>query len=182
MKLIITLSLFGALALAACIFSSVNAAVFFPIATNANIINVAGGIASSSSNYLVGIGQNQTNVCLQLVSSNGALVGSLLTVGAGKGQPRVAFGKTNYLAFWGDDYISGAIDLYGQLVSSSGATVGPAFPLLQSLGTHGFQSEQAIAFDGTNFLVVWEGSQFPAASTFYGQFVTPAGVCQVRSF
>src|ERR1700722_16656574 len=83
----------------------------FPITTPTNILELVQSIGSSGSNYLVGIGENDTNVCLQLISSNGALAGSLLTVGASEGEPRVAFGTTNYLAFWGDDYISGAVDL-----------------------------------------------------------------------
>ena len=160
---------------AAFFFNDAKATTIFPITTPTNILELEkGGIASSGSNYLVGIDQNETNVCLQLVSSNGATVGSLITVGASKGEPRVAFGKTNYLAFWGDDYITNAIDLYGQLVSSSGAKVGSAFPLLQSLGTHGFQAEQDIAFDGTNFLLVWEDSN-SGNGVFYGQFVTESG-------
>jgi hypothetical protein len=157
----------------------------FPITTPTNVLEleIPGGVASSGSNYLVGIGLNDTNVCLQLASSNGVMIGSLFTVGASEGEPRLAFGKTNYLAFWGDDYISGAVDLYGQLVSSSGAKVGSAFPLVAnlSLATTGFQAEQAIAFDGTNFLVVWE-YETESSSAFYGQLVTPAGALSGSEF
>ena len=174
-RFLITLALFASLHRA-------NATTVFPIATNTSIVElVKGGTASSGSNYLVGLNQNSTNVCVQLVSTNGALIGSLMTVGASKGEPRVAFGKTNYLAFWGNDYISGAIDLYGQLISSSGVKVGSAFPLLQSLGTHGFQAEQAIAYDGTNFLVVWEDNN-AATNKFYGQLVTTAGTLSGAEF
>ena len=152
-------------------------ATVFPIATNTHAIEFLGGIASSSTNYLVGFNQNDTNVCVQLVSSNGALLGLPLTNGASKGEPRIAFGKTNYLVMWGDDYLQPQpqLDLFGQIVSPGGVKVGSAFPLLSTLGSHGFQAERAIDFDGANFLCVWEDDNGNPTSAFYGQLVTPSG-------
>jgi hypothetical protein len=155
-----------------------NATTIFPIATNSSIIELAGGIASGGSNYLVGYVQNQTNPCVQLVSSNGALLGSLTNIGESEGAPLVAFGRTNYLAFWAGDGDSNGVDVYAKLVSANGTATGPAFPLLTNIGSLGGQAESAIAFDGTNFLVAWirnNGNGSMGDASFYGQFVTPTG-------
>jgi hypothetical protein len=155
-----------------------NATTIFPIATNANIIEYSGGIASSGSNYLVGFFQNQTNPCVQLIATNGALLGSLTNIGESEGAPLVAFGTTNYLAFWAGDGDSNGVDVYAQLVSANGTATGPAFPLLTNIGSLGGQTESSIAFDGTNFLVAWirnNGNGPTGDASFYGQFVSQAG-------
>lgn len=154
----------------------IQASTVFPIATNATDIALIGGVASSGSNYLVVFNRNNTNVCAQLVSTNGALVGPLLTLGSSKGGARVASGKTNYLVIWGDDHAPPAtVDLFGQIISSSGGKIGSAFPLLSSLGSHGFQGEGPVAFDGTNFLTVWEDNKGARNSAYYGQLLTSSG-------
>ncbi|MGA9777646.1 MAG: hypothetical protein WBS33_05185 [Verrucomicrobiia bacterium] len=140
------------------------ATTIFPVATNANFVEMAGNIATSGSNYLVGIVQNQSDPFVQLVSSNGTLVGPLLNLGSSEGSPLVAFGKTNYLAFWaGDTYVQ------GQLISVNGTAIGSVFNLPASDGS----AETAVAFDGTNYLVVWE--DVTSDGVFYGQLVTPTG-------
>ncbi|HTV41132.1 MAG TPA: hypothetical protein VMF08_11195 [Candidatus Sulfotelmatobacter sp.] len=151
------------------------ATTIFPIATNANFVEMAGNIASSGSNYLVGIAQNQTVPFVQLLSSNGALVESPVNLGSSEGSPLVAFGKTNYLAFWaGDEYVQ------AQLISASGTAVGSVFNLPASDGS----AETTLAFDGTNYLIVWEdeGSIDPGIGAFYGQLVTPAGALSGSPF
>lgn len=85
----------------------------FPIATNADIIEFTGGIASSGSNYLAGFFQNQTNPCVQLVSTNGSLIGPVLTIGESEGSTLVAASKSNYLAFWASDNDSNGVDVSG---------------------------------------------------------------------
>ena len=145
----------------------------FPIATNSNeFVTLEGGLASSGTNFLFGYNQNDTNVFLQLTGTNGTLLGNPILAGASKGEPRLCFGTTNYLAFWGDDFIQSGVDLYGQLISANGAAVGSAFPLLSSAS--GFQAEEAVAFDGTDFLVTWEYYE-DTSSELYGEFVNESG-------
>src|SRR5579862_7835752 len=56
------------------------ATTVFPIATNAGTVELAGGLAASGTNILVGY-LSATNVCLQLISTNGSLIGSAVTNG-----------------------------------------------------------------------------------------------------
>jgi hypothetical protein len=172
-----------ALGLAAAFFlNDAEAAVVFPVGTNADVVEACVGISFDGTNYLFGL-VSGTNVCAQLVSATGALIGSLINVGNNPGsrvpEAAIIFGHTNYLLAWSDNSISSGVNLFGQLISRSGAKFGPAFPLLQSLGTHGFQAVQALAFDGTNFRVVWQDTN---NSFFYGQFVTADGTLSGSEF
>ncbi len=64
----------------------------------------------------------------------------------GDGYPvAVAFGDTNYLAVWGGASLRGALVTKDGLVSSE-------FPIS---GRSSAQQEPSLAFDGTNYMVVW---------------------------
>ena len=148
----------------------VNATSVFPIATNASLVQLSGGIAASGSNYVVSI-LSGSNVCVQLVSTNGNLLGSLIAIGTSKGFPRIAFGGTNYLVIWEDDYAINQ-NLYGQIVSRSGVPVGSSFSM--ALNT----AASAVASDGTNYLVVSRDG----IKNFYGQLVTGGGTLSGSAF
>jgi len=160
----------------------------FPIATNLNIFEISSGIAFDGTNYLTGM-EIGTNVVGQLVSSNGALLGSQIIVGSNPGElpPNIglAFGQTNYLLAWSDESISSGVDMFGQFISRSGAKVGAKFKLLSSVGSHNFQYVVALASDGTNFMVVWVDGYNDVTQTggnFYGQLVTPTGTLSGAEF
>ena len=136
----------------------------FPIATNTSVEELSGGIAASGSNYLVGY-LSGTNECFQMVSTNGSLLGPVVTNGVSKGNPFVCASKTNYFEAWFDDFTTNTV---GQMVSFSGAKAGPAF----SIGS-GNAEVFGLASDGTNFLVVLNDNY--SDRYFYGQLVTPAG-------
>jgi hypothetical protein len=166
---------------AAFFFNDVKAATVFPIATNSSTVQMSGGIAFDGTNYLVGMLVG-TNIVGQLVSTNGALIGSQIIVGGTPGFPAAAafaFGQTNYLVAWSDNSISSGVDMYGQFISRSGAKVGSKFNLLQTQGSHGFQTLKALASDGTNFLAVWQDKN---NGYFYGQLVTLAGTLSGSEF
>jgi hypothetical protein len=143
----------------------------FPIATNTSLEELSGGIAASGSNYLVGY-LSGTNVCYQMVSTNGSLLGSVVTNGVSEGNPFVAASKTNFLEVWFDDFIT---TTFGQIISSSGTKVGSTFSI--GLG----QAEVfGLASDGTNFLVVLNDNY--SDKYFYGQLVTSAGTLSGSEF
>jgi len=145
----------------------------------------ASGLATDGTNYLVpmGIGAAGTppfSVQAQLMSvSTGQPVGGVITTGRtmgaiGNGMPAAAYGGGNYLMVWGD-VGGGSPQIYGQLISAAGTAVGAPFAIAAAPPTR----TPVVAFDGTNFLVVWE-SQINSIIT--GQFVTPSGTLSGASF
>jgi len=147
-----------------------------PIATSGQG-EIGGGGAFDGTNYLVGIEENaaaSSNITAQLVSQTGTLVGSRISVGRTGGLPRVAFDGTNYLMVWEDDALNPVRRLYGAFVSPNGTLVGPAFAFPVSAGASSWQSPQGIAFDGTNYLVIYSDGQAEPFN-LCGRFVSPSG-------
>ncbi len=153
-----------------CTNNSANATTVFPFASNANV--VPSGFAFSGTNGLVTILAG-TNVCFQLVSTNGTLIGPLTSIGESQSFPLTAFGGGKYLVYWDDSFITEGPSTFGQIISPNGATDGPPFVLPAS----GQGAPQALASDGTNFLAIMEDN-----SSFYGQMVTSAGTLSGSQF
>src|SRR5579871_594619 len=174
---IIFLRFFYGLALAAGVVAVTEksiAASNFPIATNPAVLQVGGGVASDGTNFLAGYVAG-TNIAVQIFSPSGALLGGPVNIGkTGNSAPggAVFFGRTNYFGAWSDTTAYPGVDMFGQFVSPGGAKVGAAFPLLASQGGHNLQAVRSIAFDGTNFLVVWQDTN---STAIYGSFITQAG-------
>lgn len=113
-------------------------------------------------NFLIGICGNATNpnnVGAQLLSPSGTKIGGFTNTGrlmdGFLDGPRVAFGGPNYLMVWTDAYsqhTSSGNDIYAQFISPSGNLVGSAFPVSTAAED---QYARGVAFDGTNFLVIW---------------------------
>lgn len=150
----------------------------FPIATTAG--NELGLMAAfDGTNYLVGIEGDEAhhaNITAQMISQTGSLVGSRISIGRTGGMPSIAFDGTNYLMVWSDDATYPNCDIYGQFIDTSGVLVGSPFPISTAAGK---QEMGDIAFDGTNFLVVWtdyrssRGDEGPRY--VYGQIVSKSG-------
>jgi hypothetical protein len=142
-----------------------------------NIAATAGAEASLSAaydgtNFLVGIDGDADapyNIGAQRVGPDGSLIGDLISTGRTGQFPFVAFGAGNYLMVWTDDATYPNHDVYGQLISTSGALFGPPFPISADAGA---QDVQSVAFNGSNFLVVWwDGTD----DGLYGRLVSTSG-------
>jgi hypothetical protein len=165
--------LFIALTLIVGAYQGTGQIAVFPIATNAGVVNLSTAFATSGSNSLTAL-LSDTNVCFQLVSSNGTLIGPRTIIGSSQTLPLAAYGGGNYLVYWNDDFIFVGPSEYGQIVSPSGVPVGSPF----SIPSTGMGVPKALASDGTNFLAVMEDD----ARNFYGQIVTAAGALSGPQF
>ena len=86
----------------------------------------------------------------------------------------IAFDGTNYLVTWEDDH-GGSYDIYGARVAPSGTVLDHACIAIHTGA--GDQRYPAVAFDGVNYMVVWNGPRAGSGATdIYGARVTKAGV------
>jgi hypothetical protein len=98
---------------------------------------------------------------------------ALSTATGSQADPAISFGDSSFLVAWGDNR-SGA-DIYGTRVSPSGAVLDPSGIRLSPAS--GDQYAPAIAFNGTDHLVVWaEGSTRAARVTPDGVVRDPSGI------
>jgi hypothetical protein len=100
-----------------------------------------------------------------VVEPTGIPVGS---TSAGEGWPRLAFAGADQLAIWDQGAYPGFFAVYGRRLSG-GAPIGPAFPIS---APEAYEEAPAIAFTGSNFLVVWE--RYPP-NQIYGAVVGKDG-------
>ena len=119
-----------------------------------------------------------------LFSQTGSLVVPVIPVtseGTGALSPAVSFGKSNYLVVWnnavpGTPELPELYDIYGEFISTDG-TQGNPFVISQT-PTPSYNPCCA-AFDGTNFMVVWNkniGSASPnTVWNLFGRLVSPDG-------
>ncbi len=88
--------------------------------------------------------------------------------------PAVAFDGTNYLVVWEDGRTGTYPDIYGARVSKAGLAVDPdGFAISMAWHT---QARPSLAFDGTNYLVVWHDFRSNSYYSVYFARVSPAGV------
>lgn len=143
----------------------------FPIANTA-IDESTQAVAFDGTNFLVAFQRDGSNRA-QLVSPSGALLGSVAVSSSGD-LPLVAFDGANYLLVWVETSNPTSPFVWGQLVSKQAALVGAPFQVSQSTRVGELEG---VAFDGTNYLVVWTDNQpFPMTNRdIYGRFVSAAG-------
>ncbi len=86
--------------------------------------------------------------------------------------PAVASNGTDYLVVWADDR-GGDVDVYGARVSQAGTVLDSlGIPIAPALNA---QQSPSVAFDGTNYLVVWSDGRRGSGTDIYGARVSPAG-------
>jgi hypothetical protein len=122
------------------------------------------------------------NLFGQRYDRNGNRVGPIITISSATGDqfcPTAEWGGNEWLVTWSDAR-SGTKDIYGTTVSATGA-VNPTggFPISTAANV---QQSQHVAFDGTNFVVVWNdlrnGNQdiYAARVTPARQVLDPSGI------
>lgn len=135
----------------------------------------APAVAFDGTNYLFIWDQAENIIYGQLIAKNGSKVGNSFSISETKQveTPKAAFGAGNYLVVW-STFTRSAPDAFvyhelrASIVSTSG-TVEPSDFLLST--TDG--RDAAVAFDGTNFLVVWIDTT--NEKDILGQFISPTG-------
>ncbi len=135
--------------------------------------NVPCGVAFSGTNYLFAARATNGAISVVRISKDWPVAVQQLDLGHTGGVPRVAFDGSNYLVVW-PDMAAPPADLYGQFISIAGAAVGS--PFLIETDADASQAG-GLAFDGTNYLVVWEahGAATNSMSSVQGRILNRAG-------
>jgi len=146
-------------------------------------VSPAGAFDPMNQRYLVAWGDFRgggEDIYGQLLTPDGALYGiefTICTAPKDQDRPAVAYDPVNqrYFVVWHDlrNGISN-YDIYGQLVSASGALVGTDISI--STAASNWQVSPAVAYDAMNqrFLVVW-GDYRSGTADIYGQIVNNDG-------
>ena len=135
-------------------------------------------VAFDGMNFLVVWRTNLTSIHCARVSPSGVVLdpsGILVcSLAHCLGRPAVASGDTISLVVWTDKRNSAKTDIYGVRVTRSGAVLDPGgIPIARDSGN---QEEPAVAFDGSEHLVVWRDAGRNPMGDIRGARVTPAGV------
>lgn len=129
--------------------------------------------AFDGTNYLVIFGRNGSIFGNRVTPSGTVLDGQGFPISTGSSNflPAVVFGGSEYLVAWGK-FSGSEYDIYGARVTPSGNVLGE-FPISQAVGEQNFPS---VAFDGTNFLAVWNDNRnWPELEDIYGARVAADG-------
>lgn len=119
------------------------------------------------------------DVFIQRVDGQGQMIGDPFNLSdhpTDQDLPALAAGQTGYLAVWRDnrDQAATGPDIYGQLLTASGAPTGSLIAINTAVYT---QSNPAVAYNSqqNNYLVVWDDNRAGANVEIYGQIVNANG-------
>jgi hypothetical protein len=109
-----------------------------------------------------------------VLDSNGITVSSSVNR---QETPSAAFDGTNYLVVWADERGDPEeFDIYGALLNQTGVANDSTYIVVIAISTAaGWQGNPAVAFDGTNYLVVWADERNGIYPDIYGTRVSPTG-------
>lgn len=112
----------------------------------------------------------------QLFSVDGSLSGPAQRLaGSTGGNPNVAFGGTNYLVVWRQDLASNSSIILGQRLARTGEPIGGAFAINTVPGSKDLGLQASLAFNGTDFLVVWSDERSAGNPDIYAQRIGTTG-------
>jgi hypothetical protein len=136
-------------------------------------------LASDGVNYLV-VWENEVDCHIYgaRVSQAGIVLDPasipLSAAASYQSNPAVAFDGTNYLVVWEDWGVNERSDIYGVRVSPAGIVIDSIGIAISTAENE--QIFPSIAFDGDNYLIVWEDYRHPDYTEIYGARVSPEGV------
>jgi hypothetical protein len=140
-------------------------------------------VAFDGTNYLVVWEDARNGLGYDIYGARVTTAGTILDPSAiaistavnSQSSPAVAFDGTNYLVVWDDGRRGSVTDIYGARVTQAGVVLDPlgGFAIDTS---HYNQDSAAVAFDGANYLVVWNRGLSGSGTVIYGARVTPAGM------
>jgi hypothetical protein len=156
------------------ISESGHASSSLPIANDTCPRNTA--VAFDGTNYLVVLTAGNGDVRGIRIDSTGALLGpSFLISSAPTGtfniRPAVGFDGTNNLVLWVNT--SGLGRIQGAIVTPTG-NVSPSFPITGN-ALNSFEADPFVAFDGTNYFVVWTRGSPEENENVFGARVSKDG-------
>ena len=144
----------------------------------------APALASNGTNYLAVWADDRAgdvDVYGARVSAAGAVLDATGIVIAealnAQQAPAVAFDGTNYFVVWSDGRRGSGTDIYGARVSQAGVVLEPNGVAVSTSTAFGLLKDNpAVAFDGTNYLILWEEqTSFTASSNLFAALMSPAG-------
>jgi len=98
-------------------------------------------------------------------------------------RPDISFDGINYLVIW-EDTRNGNYDIYGSLVTPQGVVLNPGGIPISCVALN--QQNCTVAFDGTNYLAVWDDYRSGSGRDIYacrltvqGQVLDSSGICIV---
>ena len=149
---------------------------------------ISPAVAFDGTNYLVAweddrggspsIGETRNDIYAARVSRAGTFLdGTGIQIAAQASlqtRPAVAFDGVNFLIVWSDYRRPYQSDIYGARVTPAGVVLDPGgFPISEAPG---YQFVPKLAFDGTNYLVVWDDAGSDLDGDVYAARVAPSGV------
>ncbi|MCX5801250.1 MAG: T9SS type A sorting domain-containing protein [Candidatus Eisenbacteria bacterium] len=138
-------------------------------------------VAFDGTNYLVVWMDNRSRSSWDIYGARVSVGGSVLDPGGiavatgttNQYNPAIGFDGTNCLVVWMDYGSGSGYDIYGARVSTNGSVLDPGSIAISTAANS--QEFPAIAFDGTDFLVVWEDGRSGTYSDIYGARVSAGG-------
>ncbi len=145
----------------------------------------APAVAFDGTNYLVVWGDaNWVVPCASICGARVTKSGEILDIPGfvisktGGAYPDVIFDGKNYFVVWGKEHDRDGVtwDIYGARVTPGGAVLDTAGIVISN--TFDNQQSPSVAFDGTNYFVVWNGYRIgsPTGYDIYGARVSSTGI------